>query len=61
MSLQDTLEYLYKELHKICLISLPCLYLSGDHVMSRFQNEVERMGFDTQNAWRVSEINNKYK
>ncbi|RXN20951.1 myotubularin-related 3-like isoform X2 [Labeo rohita] len=33
----------------------------GDHVMSRFQNEVERMGFDTQNAWRVSEINNKYK
>ncbi|NP_957158.2 myotubularin-related protein 3 [Danio rerio] len=33
----------------------------GDHVMSRFHNEVERMGFDTQNAWRVSEINNKYK
>uniref|UniRef100_A0A8C1PT00 phosphatidylinositol-3,5-bisphosphate 3-phosphatase n=1 Tax=Cyprinus carpio TaxID=7962 RepID=A0A8C1PT00_CYPCA len=33
----------------------------GDHVMSRFHNEVERMGFDTLNAWRVSEINNKYK
>uniref|UniRef100_A0A672LJ95 phosphatidylinositol-3,5-bisphosphate 3-phosphatase n=1 Tax=Sinocyclocheilus grahami TaxID=75366 RepID=A0A672LJ95_SINGR len=33
----------------------------GDHVMSRSHNEVERMGFDTQNAWRVSEINNKYK
>ncbi|XDV49594.1 hypothetical protein PO909_018813 [Leuciscus waleckii] len=33
----------------------------GDHVTSRFHNEVERMGFDTQNAWRVSEINNKYK
>uniref|UniRef100_A0A8C1DPQ1 phosphatidylinositol-3,5-bisphosphate 3-phosphatase n=1 Tax=Cyprinus carpio carpio TaxID=630221 RepID=A0A8C1DPQ1_CYPCA len=33
----------------------------GDHVLSRFHNEVERMGFDTQNAWRVSEINNKYK
>uniref|UniRef100_A0A673JR89 phosphatidylinositol-3,5-bisphosphate 3-phosphatase n=1 Tax=Sinocyclocheilus rhinocerous TaxID=307959 RepID=A0A673JR89_9TELE len=37
------------------------LYRPGDHVMSRFHNEVERMGFDTQNAWRVSEINNKYK
>uniref|UniRef100_A0A8C2Q9M9 phosphatidylinositol-3,5-bisphosphate 3-phosphatase n=1 Tax=Cyprinus carpio TaxID=7962 RepID=A0A8C2Q9M9_CYPCA len=33
----------------------------GDHVMSRFHNEVERMGFDTLNAWRVSEINNNYK
>ncbi|XP_026124782.1 phosphatidylinositol-3,5-bisphosphate 3-phosphatase MTMR3 isoform X3 [Carassius auratus] len=33
----------------------------GDHVLSRFHNEVERMGFDTQNAWRVCEINNKYK
>ncbi|XP_030623655.1 phosphatidylinositol-3,5-bisphosphate 3-phosphatase MTMR3 isoform X2 [Chanos chanos] len=33
----------------------------GDHVTSRFRNEVERMGFDTQNAWRISEINNKYK
>nr|XP_055024686.1 myotubularin-related protein 3 isoform X2 [Misgurnus anguillicaudatus] len=33
----------------------------GEHVMSRFHNEVERMGFDTQNAWRISEINNKYK
>ncbi|XP_051964841.1 myotubularin-related protein 3 isoform X2 [Xyrauchen texanus] len=33
----------------------------GEHVVSRFHNEVERMGFDTQNAWRVTEINNKYK
>ncbi|XP_017558297.1 myotubularin-related protein 3 isoform X2 [Pygocentrus nattereri] len=33
----------------------------GEHVISRFSNEVERMGFDTQNAWRISEINNKYK
>ncbi|XP_036383299.1 myotubularin-related protein 3 isoform X2 [Megalops cyprinoides] len=33
----------------------------GDHVTSRFKNEVERMGFDTQNAWRISEINNKYR
>ncbi|XP_062399499.1 myotubularin-related protein 3 isoform X2 [Sardina pilchardus] len=33
----------------------------GDHVTSRFQSEVERMGFDTQNAWRVSHINSKHK
>ncbi|KAI1900710.1 hypothetical protein AGOR_G00052700 [Albula goreensis] len=33
----------------------------GDHVTSRFKNEVERMGFDTQNAWRISEINSKYR
>ncbi|XP_007247243.3 myotubularin-related protein 3 isoform X2 [Astyanax mexicanus] len=32
-----------------------------EHVISRFRNEVERMGFDTQNAWRISEINNNYK
>lgn len=41
--------------------SLTRLSLLGDHMMSHFHNEVERMGFDTQNAWRVSEINNKYK
>ncbi|XP_057213586.1 myotubularin-related protein 3 isoform X1 [Triplophysa rosa] len=33
----------------------------GDHVTSRLHNEVERMGFDTQNAWRISEINKNYK
>ncbi|XP_061115542.1 myotubularin-related protein 3 isoform X2 [Conger conger] len=33
----------------------------GDHVTSRFKNEVERMGFDTQNAWRISEINIKHR
>ncbi|XP_076126980.1 phosphatidylinositol-3,5-bisphosphate 3-phosphatase MTMR3 isoform X1 [Alosa pseudoharengus] len=33
----------------------------GDHVTSRFKSEVERMGFDTQNAWRVSHINSKHK
>ncbi|KAB5567568.1 hypothetical protein PHYPO_G00234220 [Pangasianodon hypophthalmus] len=33
----------------------------GDHVISRFHGEVERMGFDTQNAWRISGINDKYK
>ncbi|KAL4660355.1 myotubularin-related protein 3-like [Arapaima gigas] len=33
----------------------------GENVASRFKNEVERMGFDTQNAWRVSEINSKYR
>ncbi|XP_077164648.1 phosphatidylinositol-3,5-bisphosphate 3-phosphatase MTMR3 isoform X9 [Paroedura picta] len=33
----------------------------GDHVTSRFKNEVERMGFDMNNAWRISNINEKYK
>ncbi|KAM8976133.1 phosphatidylinositol-3,5-bisphosphate 3-phosphatase MTMR4 [Pelodytes ibericus] len=33
----------------------------GDHVKFRFQMESVRMGFDLQNAWRVSEINNNYK
>ncbi|XP_068126142.1 myotubularin-related protein 4 isoform X2 [Hyperolius riggenbachi] len=33
----------------------------GDHVKDRFQVELQRMGFDMQNAWRVSEINNNYK
>uniref|UniRef100_A0A668A949 phosphatidylinositol-3,5-bisphosphate 3-phosphatase n=1 Tax=Myripristis murdjan TaxID=586833 RepID=A0A668A949_9TELE len=31
----------------------------GEHVTSWFKNEVERMGFDTQNAWRISDINSK--
>ncbi|XP_063306138.1 myotubularin-related protein 4 isoform X2 [Pelobates fuscus] len=33
----------------------------GKHVKFRFQMELVRMGFDLQNAWRVSEINNNYK
>ncbi|XP_058244609.1 myotubularin-related protein 3 isoform X4 [Hemibagrus wyckioides] len=33
----------------------------GDHVISRFHSEVKRMGFDTQKAWRISELNDKYK
>uniref|UniRef100_A0A8C7J986 phosphatidylinositol-3,5-bisphosphate 3-phosphatase n=1 Tax=Oncorhynchus kisutch TaxID=8019 RepID=A0A8C7J986_ONCKI len=33
----------------------------GDHVRQRLQMEVKRMGFDMQNAWRVSDINLKYK
>ncbi|KAG8450645.1 hypothetical protein GDO86_003063 [Hymenochirus boettgeri] len=33
----------------------------GDHVKCRFKMEVLRMGFDLQNAWRVSEINSNYK
>ncbi|XP_070484657.1 phosphatidylinositol-3,5-bisphosphate 3-phosphatase MTMR3 isoform X5 [Equus przewalskii] len=33
----------------------------GEHVTSRFKNEVERMGFDMNNAWRISNINEKYK
>ncbi|XP_029475326.1 myotubularin-related protein 3 isoform X3 [Rhinatrema bivittatum] len=33
----------------------------GDHVTSRFKNEVERMGFDMNNAWRISNINEKFR
>ncbi|XP_051777508.1 myotubularin-related protein 3 isoform X1 [Erpetoichthys calabaricus] len=33
----------------------------GEHVTSRFKNEVDRMSFDLQNAWRISEINMKYR
>ncbi|KAM3869590.1 phosphatidylinositol-3,5-bisphosphate 3-phosphatase MTMR4 [Diretmus argenteus] len=33
----------------------------GDHVRQRMEMEVKRMGFDTQNAWRVSDINCNYK
>ncbi|XP_029028458.1 myotubularin-related protein 4 isoform X2 [Betta splendens] len=33
----------------------------GDHVRHRTEVEVKRMGFDTQNIWRVSDINCNYK
>ncbi|XP_077360446.1 phosphatidylinositol-3,5-bisphosphate 3-phosphatase MTMR4 isoform X2 [Festucalex cinctus] len=33
----------------------------GDHVSQRMEMEVKRMGFDTQNIWRVSAINCNYK
>uniref|UniRef100_A0AAV2J8G7 phosphatidylinositol-3,5-bisphosphate 3-phosphatase n=1 Tax=Knipowitschia caucasica TaxID=637954 RepID=A0AAV2J8G7_KNICA len=33
----------------------------GDHVRHRMDMEVRRMGFDTQNVWRVSDINCNYK
>ncbi|XP_073527656.1 phosphatidylinositol-3,5-bisphosphate 3-phosphatase MTMR3 isoform X3 [Phyllobates terribilis] len=33
----------------------------GDHVISRFKYEVERMGFDMDNAWRISNINEKFR
>ncbi|XP_072909712.1 phosphatidylinositol-3,5-bisphosphate 3-phosphatase MTMR4 isoform X5 [Hemitrygon akajei] len=33
----------------------------GDHVCHRFEMEVERMRFDLQNVWRVSEVNCNYK
>ncbi|KAK2828795.1 hypothetical protein Q5P01_019829 [Channa striata] len=33
----------------------------GDHVRHRTEMEVKRMGFDTQNIWRVSDINCNYK
>ncbi|KPP63755.1 myotubularin-related protein 3-like [Scleropages formosus] len=32
----------------------------GDHVTLRFVNEVQRMGFDMQKAWRITKINKKY-
>lgn len=34
---------------------------TGDHVGQRMELEVKRMGFDTQNIWRVSDINSNYK
>ncbi|XP_062409448.1 myotubularin-related protein 3 isoform X2 [Sardina pilchardus] len=34
---------------------------AGDHVTSRFKNEAERMGFDMDSAWRISEINRGYR
>ncbi|KAK7925674.1 hypothetical protein WMY93_007984 [Mugilogobius chulae] len=33
----------------------------GEHVRHRMNMEVRRMGFDTQNVWRVSDINSNYK
>ncbi|XP_060941443.1 myotubularin-related protein 4 [Limanda limanda] len=33
----------------------------GDHVRQRMEMEVKRMGFDTQNIWRVSDINCNFK
>lgn len=37
-----------------------CVFV-GDHVRQRMEMEVKRMGFDTQNIWRVSDINCNYK
>ncbi|XP_031433386.1 myotubularin-related protein 3 isoform X2 [Clupea harengus] len=34
---------------------------AGDHVTSRFKNEVERMGFETHGTWRISEINRGFR
>ncbi|CAB1353088.1 unnamed protein product, partial [Coregonus sp. 'balchen'] len=36
-------------------------WLKRDHVRQRLEMEVRRMGFDMQNAWRVSDINLNYK
>ncbi|XP_068456574.1 myotubularin-related protein 4 [Clinocottus analis] len=33
----------------------------GDHVRQRMEMEVKRMGFDTHNVWRVSDINCNFK
>lgn len=38
-----------------------CCHSAGEHVTSWFKNEVERMGFDTQYAWRISDINSKFR
>lgn len=38
-----------------------CFVFVGDHVRHRTEVEVKRMGFDTQNIWRVSDINCNYK
>ncbi|KAI4794596.1 hypothetical protein KUCAC02_031963 [Chaenocephalus aceratus] len=43
------------------LLRLPRLVHGGEHVTSWFKNEVERMGFDTQNAWRITDINSKFR
>lgn len=50
---------LWKIIHFV--LSSICLWFLGEHVTSRFKNEVERMGFDMNNAWRISNINEKYK
>ncbi|XP_047462856.1 myotubularin-related protein 4 isoform X3 [Mugil cephalus] len=42
-------------------IPFPCSVSEGDHVRQRMEMEVKRMGFDTQNVWRVSDINCNYK
>ncbi|XP_041949393.1 myotubularin-related protein 4 isoform X3 [Alosa sapidissima] len=33
----------------------------GDHVLQRLDVEVKRMGYDMQNAWRISDLNSNYK
>ncbi|XP_066508495.1 myotubularin-related protein 3 isoform X2 [Hoplias malabaricus] len=34
---------------------------AGEHVRGRFKREVQRMGFNTLSAWRISDINNNYR
>lgn len=41
-------------------VAMFCVH-AGDHVGQRVDLEVKRMGFDTQNIWRVSDINSNYK
>lgn len=53
---------LHKHVQVSSVLSVtPVLCSSGDHVRFRFEMELARMGFDLQNAWRVSDINNNYK
>ncbi|KAJ7994091.1 hypothetical protein DPEC_G00262330 [Dallia pectoralis] len=56
---EDLFSFSY---HAWCLNSYAGeLCRPGEHVTSWFKNEVERMGFDTQNAWRITDINNKFR
>uniref|UniRef100_UPI00358EB7DD myotubularin-related protein 3-like isoform X4 n=1 Tax=Myxine glutinosa TaxID=7769 RepID=UPI00358EB7DD len=61
--LEDLFAFAY---HAWCLES-PCghthgeLYRPGEHITMRFENEVERMSFDMQDAWRISTINMNYR
>lgn len=35
--------------------------VAGMHIRCRQELELDRMGFDLQNVWRVSHINSNYK
>lgn len=48
--------------HHVSYSLVLCLpTLLGDHVLQRMDVEVNRMGYDMQNAWRISDLNSNYK
>lgn len=58
----STFSHQAKCLSAVSLIfTVHSLFSAGEHVTSWFKNEVERMGFDTHNAWRISDINSKFR